>query len=372
MGWKTLTRRGIDKSEALLKIMESLTPYVRVNLFIDADSTSSMLLEEFRKRGIDQGKVKMFVYPYTYSNVRDPGPVFLKSNKGNLIIADMKWNFYGEGISTSSAAKRIDTIDLFVARKMKIPVRTSNLVSEGGDRDFNGKGVIMTTEYTETDRNKGWSKDSIGKELLKMFGQKKIIWLKKAAVTDDPSRYELPSGVFHTIGCNHLDEFCRFASANTILLAEVTKKESLEDTLHKISYDRLEENYRILKEATDQDGKLFKILRVPEPEMLTRTQIISSTDTFSIKRYHLAPEGGTVTYFLSTSYLNFLVTNGIVLMASYWKPGRSEIIKQKDEAAKNIIQEAFPGRKIIQINVEVLNEGAGGIHCATQQQPSSN
>lgn len=37
-------------------------------------------------------------------------------------------------------------------------------------------------------------------------------------------------------------------------------------------------------------------------------------------------------------------------------------------ATKKILQKAFTGRKIIQINVEELNEGGGGIHCATQQQ----
>ncbi|MBA2500334.1 MAG: agmatine deiminase family protein [Chitinophagaceae bacterium] len=73
---------------------------------------------------------------------------------------------------------------------------------------------------------------------------------------------------------------------------------------------------------------------------------------------------------LNISYLNFLITNVAVLTASYWKPGQPEIMKQKDKQAKEILQKAFPGRKIIQINVENLNEGGGGIHCATLQQPA--
>ncbi len=59
-----------------------------------------------------------------------------------------------------------------------------------------------------------------------------------------------------------------------------------------------------------------------------------------------------------------------MLMASYWKPGRPEIMRQKDEQAKRIIEKAFPGRKVIALNVEVLNATGGGIHCATQQQPA--
>ena len=85
------------------------------------------------------------MFPYgsnPYRNLRDPGPVFLKSNKGNLMIADMKWNFYGDTSSNSRhAAKRIDTVDQYVATKLNLPIRTSTLVSEGGAREFNGKGM---------------------------------------------------------------------------------------------------------------------------------------------------------------------------------------------------------------------------------------
>ncbi len=61
MGWRTVTSRGIDKSETLLRIIKSLTPYIKVNLFIDHDSTSSMSQKEFIKEGISGKKVKMFV-----------------------------------------------------------------------------------------------------------------------------------------------------------------------------------------------------------------------------------------------------------------------------------------------------------------------
>lgn len=374
MGWKsTITSRGLDKSDDLLRIMKAVTPFVKVNLLISHDSIRNVLYKEFEKRGIDKNRIQMFVYINPYSNVRDPGPVFLKSNKGNLMIADMKWNFYGTGPSSSPAAIRVDTVDQFVARKFNLPIRTSTIVSEGGAREFNGKGVMMAVEYTEMNRNKGISRDSIEKELLRMFGQKKIIWLKQGAAEDDPRQvFNLPSGKFFVEGPSHIDEFCRFASSNTILLAQVTKEESLKDTVHKISYERFEENFKILTQARDQDGNPFKIIRVPIPEMMTRTIRIDSTDKSDINAYKLPREGGTVSYFISTSYLNILITNGAVLMAKYWKPGRSLIIKQKDEMAKRIIQKAFPGRKIIQLDVEVLNEGSGGIHCATQQQPSRN
>src|SRR5215207_6674206 len=186
MGWRTPpTSRRIDKSETLLQLIKELTPNVKVNLFVDSDSVSNYLYEEFAIRKIDKKMVTMFVFPNPYSNVRDPGPVFLKSNKGNLMIADMKWNFYGNASNIfSPGVIRIDTIDHFVAKILNLPVRSSTLVSEGGAREFNGKGTMMVVEYTEMHRNKGWSRDSIERELLRMLGQKKIIWLKQGAAED--------------------------------------------------------------------------------------------------------------------------------------------------------------------------------------------
>ncbi|MDQ3681703.1 MAG: agmatine deiminase family protein [Bacteroidota bacterium] len=49
--------------------------------------------------------------------------------------------------------------------------------------------------------------------------------------------------------------------------------------------------------------------------------------------------------------------------------GRPEIMRKKDQQAKRIIERAFPGGRVIAINVEVLNAGGGDIHCATKQQP---
>ena len=117
MAWKIFPAAARFKEETVFDVIKALTPYVAIKLLIDHDSVSKRLYEEFKKRGIDKNKVSMFVYPNPYRNVRDPGPVFLKSNKGNLMIADMKFNFYGTASSNFiPAAIRIDTIDHYVAQ----------------------------------------------------------------------------------------------------------------------------------------------------------------------------------------------------------------------------------------------------------------
>jgi len=62
--------------------------------------------------------------------------------------------------------------------------------------------------------------------------------------------------------------------------------------------------------------------------------------------------------------------NGVVLLAKYWKEGRPGSVREKDETARRIFAEAFPDRKIVQIDAENINLGGGGMHCVTQQQPA--
>jgi agmatine deiminase len=42
-----------------------------------------------------------------------------------------------------------------------------------------------------------------------------------------------------------------------------------------------------------------------------------------------------------------------------------------DTAAAAVAASAFPGRAIVQIPLPSLDQGGGGIHCVTQQQPQS-
>ncbi|WP_243119800.1 agmatine deiminase family protein [Pelotomaculum propionicicum] len=71
------------------------------------------------------------------------------------------------------------------------------------------------------------------------------------------------------------------------------------------------------------------------------------------------------------SYMNYAVTNGAVLMQTYWQPGRADILKTTEEQVRGILQGAFPGRNIIGINAESVNLWGGGIHCITQHMPAS-
>ena len=57
-----------------------------------------------------------------------------------------------------------------------------------------------------------------------------------------------------------------------------------------------------------------------------------------------------------------------------WLPGIRVIMPEfgdviADDKAKSTVQDLFPDRDIVQLNIDAIAAGGGGIHCTTQQQP---
>ena len=62
---------------------------------------------------------------------------------------------------------------------------------------------------------------------------------------------------------------------------------------------------------------------------------------------------------LPASYANFLIMNEAVLMPVYGC--------RTDEAAREVLSEAFRGREILTVNARPLIMQGGSVHCATLQ-----
>ncbi|MEM9936484.1 MAG: agmatine deiminase family protein, partial [Bacteroidota bacterium] len=81
------------------------------------------------------------------------------------------------------------------------------------------------------------------------------------------------------------------------------------------------------------------------------------------------PVGEPVQVIAAASYLNFLITNKVVLGQKYWKEGMDTAIKSRDEEVKAILQQLFPTREVLMLDALSVNYGGGGIHCITMQEP---
>ena len=63
---------------------------------------------------------------------------------------------------------------------------------------------------------------------------------------------------------------------------------------------------------------------------------------------------------LPATYANYLVINGAVLYPTYGQP-------DKDDEARDIIQQAFPDREMVPIDCRAVIWQHGSLHCCTMQ-----
>jgi agmatine deiminase len=252
---------------------------------------------------------------------------------------------------------------------------------EGGAIEVNGKGTLILCEATVFQRNPELTKEELEKEFKQALGVSNIIWTKQG-LADDPNHFfRRITGNYIGGGTGgHTDEFIRFANPTTILLAWVSEEEKELNPINKMNYERMEANYEILKQSKDQDGKPFTVIKVPLPDLIVKKVVARKypdseyMHTMDVRPGDFKPSeapklGDTLLRVPASSYLNYLVTNEIVLLPSYVQAGSS---KEKEEAVWAIFAEQFPDREIKFIDAMPINWHGGGIHCSTQQQPRTS
>lgn len=321
----------------MVNIIKKLTPHVTVNIMATSGYEVSQIGTLLAKYGCSNSNIHYYIVKHQSIWARDVGPIFVKDNRNQLSVVNFRFNNYGR-YGNNFYITTEGQIDVQIAKLLKLPIINSKLISEGGSIESNGRGTILLTESVTLKHNAGLTKKHIEDEYNRVLGVRKIIWLKNGLAEDK-------------VTGGHVDEFVRFADANTILLAQVLPLDRNSNSFAKSSYLNLEENHKILVNASDQDGKPFRIIRVPMPPTLY--QEVNETNKIPVR-----------------SYLNYVVTNGAVLVQTYWKPGRPNILKITEEKAIYIFKSVFPGRDVIGINAENINLWGGGIHCVTQNMPA--
>lgn len=361
-------------SDVALEVLRVITPYVKVRLMysrLTAEDASfngpyrlSQSQAEARLRtrladaGIDLARVELIYHPQPAGAIQDPGPYFLRSPDGRLAIADYAFDHPNPAVGT---------IDRDIAQQLGLPTVRSSLISEGGARQVNGRGTLLLVEAVELARNPGRKRDEIEREHKRVHGARHVIWLKDGPA--DEAWGLLADGRWGIGTGGHVDVFARFADAETILLAEVGEKEKDRSPILRETYRRMEENFRILSMAKDQDGKPFRILRVPVPDTMTATIPYDSLTRAERDWFVGAKPGTTLEFYLPGGYLNFIIANGVVVTAKFWREGMPETQREKDRQGRAALERAFPNRKVVQVDVLPLLYDGGGLHCHARNQP---
>jgi agmatine deiminase len=366
--------------ELIVHLSKETQVYCRV-----VDSLEQTYSKKLLESDANMDSIHLIPSQTDFSYAERDGILFMRNQNGQKQIVNFEWNSYGwyfEPIFKTYLERDKEKRKLYTSLQtniFKYPVINSSMVNEGGAIETNGKGTILQVESVNMQRNPRMSKEQQEAELKKVLNAKKIIWLKEGAAEDPFGWGTLITKNYFGIGVKgHLDEFCRFVNAKTILISFPDSAEAEQDPVKKINFERMKVNYEILKKATDQDGNPFTIIKMPVPEIDYMTfaldtsrkndeikflsqQILSEQKSFSI--------GDTVHFVPSSSYLNFLITNKTVYEAKYWEEGKSEIAKAKDEKARQILRQYFPDKNIYQISTLETNHNGGGLHCWSMQIP---
>ena len=314
--------------------------------------------------------------------VRDYGPNFLIDRSSDKrAIAGYRQNQWGYSTLTDPVSERMSMLPRAVFDHLNLDdFLSTEVISEGGGRIQNGQGVVLVNRAVECGRNPGVSQEDLESAYKSTLGATKVIWLNSGLREDPhadwgPIPYRSASGDAillygpQTTG-GHLDEFCCFSAPNQVLLAQVSEQEAATDPIAAVNYATLADAYRVLCNSSDQDGNSFQIRRVPSPSVEYR--LIQPSEPmysqFLAKLEYSAdapafPFGTPIYVVRSSSYMNFLVTNGLVIAPKY---GDGD----KDGEALQALSDAFPDRDIVQMDPAPINYAGGGIHCVTQQQPA--
>ncbi len=267
---------------------------------------------------IGGANVELVACPLDDLWIRDTGPVFVKTGASAGGV-DFNFNGWGRKQEHDRDSKVADV----VARRGGAETVHTDLVLEGGALEVDGEGTAIITEscVLNNNRNPGWSKADVEGELDRLLGVKKVIWLPGIRGKD--------------ITDGHTDFYARFTSPGTVVAGLETDPESFD-------YDVTRRHLEILHAATDAHDRPLKVEQLESPSSV-REQFAS--DDFA------------------AGYINFYVCNGAVIGPQF---GATDT----DAAAKNTLQRLFPDREVVQVNIDGIAAGGGGIHCATQQQPA--
>jgi agmatine deiminase len=392
----TITTDGTYNQDIVaIQLIDNLLKYGECRVIISCydENLKAHAQKKLLAAQIQTDKIEFIVYPSPIIYPRDFGAEVMLSPRGERLHVDFDSSTYGYNPTSAldrnskilEGFARVHTAHLGITNS-----RFTRLVSEGGDREFNGNGIMITIEDTELNkRNPGCSKQQAEYEFKRLFNLKKIIWIPRGTF-DDENMYTGPIPdenneykAYRSASANgHVDEMCRFVDQDTILLAEITAEEASRSKLAAFNKERLDEAHAVIRAACNADGRPFNIIRIPvpepffiklEPEAPYYKQYMSFSDFNGGRMLDGSSfPTGTLKILPALSYCNFLICNGLVIAQKYYREGMPEVVKAKDKLALEILQKAFPRRKVVQIETTALNFNGGGIHCNTRNVPRVN
>jgi agmatine deiminase len=314
------------------EIVRLLSRVERVNIVVKGRKMGRRAADQLVAAGADLDRVTFVKAATDRVWIRDTGPTFVVNDdalKPEDRVALIDWRF--NGWAKYPNHHRDDRVPRTLARRLglrrwepcvTIDGELTRVVLEGGAIDVNGRGTLLTTEEcllgNVQARNPGLDRAGMERIFAENLGISHVIWLGRGIDGDDTH--------------GHVDDLARFVDPKTVV-AVVEERES------DPNYEPLQENWRRLHAARDQDGDPLHVVALPMPRPVI----------FDGQR-------------LPASYANFTIANSLVLVPTFNDPN--------DRKALNVLASLFPGREIVGVHSVDLVLGLGTLHCLSQQQPA--
>jgi agmatine deiminase len=238
--------------------------------------------------------------------LRDTGPVFTSAD------GCVRFRFNGWGGKYDLPGD--ESVGAAMAGLMAATVDARDFVLEGGAIEYDGQGLLLTTEQCllNPNRNPGWTRTAAERALGEALGVRRIVWLGEGLLND------------HTDG--HVDNLARFVGNGTVALPTAA--------------------------PDDPNAAVFADAR----ERIRAAGLVVA-DIPSVGRYE---QDGEI---VPASYMNWIVANGQVVVPLY---GASN-----DAAAVEAVRRCFPRARVTGLRAEFILTGGGSFHCITQQVPEA-
>ncbi|WP_417381013.1 agmatine deiminase family protein [Gimesia sp.] len=306
---------------AFIELIRKVAEFERVLLIVKNDEQQQRITRMLKQAHANTKQVRFILQNTNRSWMRDSGPIVVQRSDGKREALQFRFNGWAKYPN-----HRLDwQVPPAVAKNLKLPFtevcyQGRPVVLEGGAIEVNGKGTLITTEECLLDqktqvRNPGFTKEDYAAIFKEYLGVTNVIWLGDGIEGDDTH--------------GHVDDICRFVNPRTVVACmEANKKDA--------NHRRLEQNLERLKSARLEDGSKLKVVEIPMPARLD----------FEDLR-------------LPASYVNFLVTNGCVLVPTFNDPN--------DAIALDILSALFTDRRVIGIHAVDLVWGLGTLHCLSHE-----
>jgi agmatine deiminase len=256
--------------------------------------------------------------------MRDVGPTFVVDDERPGVLGAVDWTFNGWGSPDWAEWTKSAEIARVVAQRVGAELVSSLLVNEGGGIHVDGEGTVLLTETVQLDprRNPYADRSRVEVELRRTIGATHPIWLPCGLTRD-----------YDDMGTNgHVDIVATIPSPGRVLL-HAQNDASHPD--HRVT----REVRAVLDAATDAAGRAWDIVDVPAPPTLRDAH-----------------------GFVDWSYVNHHVVNGGVIACGFGD-------EAADSVARDVLADAYPGRRVTTVDARPIFDRGGGIHCITQQQP---